>query len=134
VSPFQIQFASTDITTPGDRADGHVAMNPAELKADLRTVGRGGTLILNEDAFTARNIEKAGYAEDPRTDGSLDGYQVFQVPMTSMTLRAVEPIGVGKKEGERSKNMFALGLLSWMYGRPPEVTLNWLERKFGGKE
>src|SRR2546428_2028005 len=109
VSAFQIQFASFDVTTPGDRADVLVAMNPAALRADLYSVEKGGTLILNEDAFTARNVEKAGYAADPRSDGTLGGYQVFQVPMTTLTTRAVEPIGVGKKEAERSKNMFALG-------------------------
>ena len=134
VSAFQIQFASTDITTPGDRADVLVAMNPAALKADLGTVEKGGILILNEDAFTQRNVEKAGFAADPRTDGSLESYQVYPVPMTSLTARAVEHLGLGKKEGERSKNMFALGLLSWMYGRPVDVTLGWLERKFGGKQ
>ena len=134
VSAFQIQFASTDITTPGDRADVLVAMNPAALRADLHTVVRGGTLILNEDAFTQRNIEKAGYAADPRTDATLDGFQVFQVPMTSITVRATEGIGIGKKEAERAKNMFALGLVSWMFDRPVETTLGWLERKFGGKQ
>jgi 2-oxoglutarate ferredoxin oxidoreductase subunit alpha len=130
VSAFQIQFASTDITTPGDHADVLVAMNPAALRADLDKVAHGGTLILNEDAFTRRNIEKAGYAEDPAADGLLDGFQVYRVPMTSLTLRAVEELGVGKKEAERAKNMFALGLLSWMYGRPQETTIQWLERKF----
>jgi 2-oxoglutarate ferredoxin oxidoreductase subunit alpha len=134
VSAFQIQFASVDITTPGDRADVLVAMNPAALRADLSTVVRGGVLILNEDSFTQRNIEKAGYADDPRTDGSLDGYQVTQVPMTSITVRATEGIGIGKKEAERAKNMFALGLVSWMYDRSVETTLGWLERKFGGKQ
>ncbi len=134
VSAFQIQFASTDITTPGDHADVLVAMNPAALKADLDKVVRGGTVIVNEDAFTSRNIEKAGFASDPVTDGTLDGYQVFRVPMTSITVRATEDIGIGKKEAERAKNMFALGLLSWMYGRPVETTINWLERKFGGKQ
>src|SRR5438445_9753326 len=79
VSAFQIQFASSDVTTPGDHADVLVAMNPAALRADLPTLQRGGTIILNEDAFTQRNIEKAGYAEDPRADGSLDGYQIYQV-------------------------------------------------------
>ena len=133
VSAFQIQFASTDVSTPGDHADVLVAMNPAALRADLGTVIRGGTLILNGDAFTSRNIEKAGYTTDPREDGSLDGYQVFTVPMTTITVRAVEPVGVGKKEAERAKNMFALGLVSWMYGRPTEPTLEWLEKKFGGK-
>jgi 2-oxoglutarate/2-oxoacid ferredoxin oxidoreductase subunit alpha len=134
VSAFQIQFASTDVTTPGDRADVLVAMNPAALRADLHTVERGGSLILNQDAFTQRNVEKAGYATDPRHDGSLDGYQVYEVPMTSMTVRATEEVGIGKKEAERAKNMFALGLLSWMYGRPIDVTIRWLEKKFGGKQ
>jgi len=134
VSAFQIQFAASDITTPGDRADVLVAMNPAALRADLHTVERGGTLILNQDAFTQRNVEKAGYAEDPRHDGTLDGFQVYEVPMTSLTVRATEDVGIGKKEAERAKNMFALGLLSWMYGRPVDVTIQWLERKFGGKQ
>ncbi len=133
VSAFQIQFASTDITTPGDHADVLVAMNPAALRADLNKVVKGGVLIVNEDAFTRRNVEKAGYESDPITDGSLDGYRLYLVPMTSMTVRATEGIGIGKKEAERAKNMFALGLVTWMYGRPTETTLDWLERKFGGK-
>ena len=130
VSAFQIQFAATDVTTPGDRADVLVAMNPAALKADLDTVARGGTIIVNEDAFTQRNLEKAGYASDPTADGTLDGYLVYKVPMTSLTLRATEEIGLGKKEADRSKNMFALGLLSWMYGRPVDTTIDWLKKKF----
>ncbi len=134
VSAFQIQFASTDITTPGDHADVLVAMNPAALRADLDKVERGGVLIVNEDAFTTRNLEKAGYATDPTGDGSLEGYQVFKVPMTSITLRATQDLGIGKKEAERAKNMFALGLVSWMFDRPTDTTLNWLERKFGGKQ
>ena len=133
VSAFQIQFASSDVTTPGDHADVLVAMNPAALRADLDKVARGGTIIINEDSFTQRNLEKAGYASDPTTDGTLDGYQIYPVPMTSITVRAVESLGVGKKEAERSKNMFALGMVSWMYGRPVDVTLRWLEKKFGGK-
>lgn len=134
VSAFQIQFASSDITTPGDHADVLIAMNPAALKADLAKVERGGTVIVNEDAFTQRNIEKAGYATDPTADSTLDGYQLFKVPMTSITVRATEGIGIGKKEAERAKNMFALGLVSWMFGRPTETTLDWLERKFGSKQ
>jgi 2-oxoglutarate ferredoxin oxidoreductase subunit alpha len=134
VSAFQIQFASTDITTPGDHADVLVAMNPAALKADLNKVEKGGIVIINEDAFTRRNLEKAGFEADPSTDGSLEGYQVFKVPMTSITVRATEDVGIGKKEAERAKNMFALGLVSWMFDRPTETTLNWLERKFGGKQ
>ena len=134
VSAFQIQFASSDITTPGDHADVLVAMNPAALKADLHKVAKGGVLVLNEDSFTQRNIEKAGYTSDPSEDGTLDGYQVYRVPMTSITVRATDGIGIGKKEAERAKNMFALGLVSWMFGRPTETTLGWLERKFGSKQ
>jgi 2-oxoglutarate ferredoxin oxidoreductase subunit alpha len=134
VSAFQIQFASSDITTPGDHANVLIAMNPAALKADLDKVGKGGVLILNEDSFTQRNIEKAGYTSDPSEDGTLDGYQVYRVPMTSITVRATDGIGIGKKEAERAKNMFALGLVSWMFGRPTETTLGWLERKFGSKQ
>ena len=134
VSAFQIQFASSDITTPGDHADVLVAMNPAALRADLDTVAKGGVVILNEDSFNQRNIEKAGYGADPSEDGSLDGYQVYKVPMTSITVRATEGIGIGKKEAERAKNMFALGLVSWMFGRPTETTLGWLEKKFGSRQ
>ncbi len=133
VSAFQIQFASTDIMTPGDHPGVLVAMNPAALKAELGSVEKGGMLIVNEDAFTQRNIDKAGYTSNPLTDGTLEGYQVYQVPMTSITVRAVEELGLTRKEAERSKNMFALGLVSWMFGRPTEVTMNWLQKKFGDK-
>ncbi|MBI2237671.1 MAG: 2-oxoacid:acceptor oxidoreductase family protein, partial [Actinobacteria bacterium] len=133
VSAFQIQFASLDILTPGDHPNVLVAMNPAALKANLELIERGGTIIVNEDAFIQRNLEKAGYTGDPLTDGTLEGYQVYRVPMTTITLRATEEIGLSKKEGERAKNMFALGLLSWMYGRPVDVTLNWLQKKFADK-
>jgi 2-oxoglutarate ferredoxin oxidoreductase subunit alpha len=133
VSAFQIQFASQDILTPGDHPDVLVAMNPAALKAELKLVQQGGTIVLNEDAFTQRNLEKAGYSSNPLQDGTLDGYRVYPVPMTSITVRAVEELGLSRKEAERSKNMFALGLVSWMFGRPVEVTLNWLESKFGDK-
>jgi 2-oxoglutarate ferredoxin oxidoreductase subunit alpha len=133
VSAFQIHFASRDIVTPGDAPNVLVAMNPAALKTNIRDLERGGTLILNEDAFIDRNLQKAGYASDPLTDGSLDGYQVYKVPMTSITLRATEGIGISKKEAERAKNMFALGLVSWMYGRPTDVTTKWLDKKFASK-
>ena len=133
VSAFQIQFASRDIMTPGDHPNVLVAMNPAALKAELRSVEKGGTVIVNEDAFVQRNLDKAGYSSSPLEDGTLDGYQVFRVPMTSITVRAVEELGLTRKEAERSKNMFALGLVSWMYGRPVDVTLNWLHKKFGDK-
>ncbi|MGH2530334.1 MAG: 2-oxoacid:acceptor oxidoreductase subunit alpha [Actinomycetota bacterium] len=133
VSAFQIQFASEDITTPGDHPNVLVAMNPAALKANLHLLEKGGTVIVNEDAFIQRNVDKAGYPSNPLEDGTLDGYQVYKVPMTSITVRAVEELGLSRKEAERSKNMFALGLVSWMYGRPAEVTLNWLHKKFGDK-
>jgi 2-oxoglutarate ferredoxin oxidoreductase subunit alpha len=133
VSAFQIHFASREIVTPGDAPNVLVAMNPAALKANIRDLEKGGTLIVNEDAFLDRNLEKAGYATSPLEDGSLDGYQVYRVPMTSITVRATESVDISKKEAERAKNMFALGLLSWMYSRPSDVTLRWLEKKFGGK-
>ena len=133
VSAYQIQFSSQDILTPGDHPDVLVAMNPAALKAELKLVEKGGTIIVNEDAFTQRNLERAGYPSNPLQDGTLDGYRTYLVPMTSITVRAVEELGLSRKEAERSKNMFALGLVSWMYGRPVEVTLSWLERKFGDK-
>jgi 2-oxoglutarate ferredoxin oxidoreductase subunit alpha len=133
VSAFQIHFASRDILTPGDRPNVLVAMNPAALKANIGSLEKGGTLIVNEDAFIARNLEKAGYAENPLEDGSLDAYQVFRVPMTSITVRATEGLEVTKKDAERSKNMFALGLVSWMYGRPTDVTIRWIEQKFAKK-
>jgi 2-oxoglutarate ferredoxin oxidoreductase subunit alpha len=133
VSAFQIHFASRDIVTPGDAPNVLVAMNPAALRANIRDLEKGGTLIVNEDAFLERNLEKAGYSSDPLADGSLDGYQVYKVPMTSITLRATEAVDITKKEAERAKNMFALGLVSWMYGRPTEVTTKWLEKKFTSK-
>jgi 2-oxoglutarate ferredoxin oxidoreductase subunit alpha len=134
VSAFQIHFSSADILTPGDHPTVLVAMNPAALKTNLSDLVGGGTVILNEDGFTDRNLEKAGYASNPIEDGSLDGYQVFTVPMTSLTVRATDGIdGITKKEAERSKNFFALGLVSWMYGRPTDVTLRWIEKKFGTK-
>src|SRR5436853_264602 len=118
VSAFQIHFAARDITTPGDAPNVLVAMNPAALKTNIRDLEKGGMLIVNEDAFIQRNLEKANYSSNPLEDGSLDGYQVYKVPMTSITLRATESIDINKKEAERAKNMFALGLLSWMYSRP----------------
>src|SRR5947208_6596516 len=133
VSAFQIHFASRDILTPGDHPNVLVAMNPAALKANLGALEKGGTAIVNEDAFIGRNLEKAGYAENPLDDGSLDGYQVFRVPMTSITVRATEGLPISKKDAERSKNFFALGLISWMYGRPTDVTTRWIEKKFVNK-
>jgi 2-oxoglutarate ferredoxin oxidoreductase subunit alpha len=134
VSAFQIHFSSQDILTPGDHPNVLVAMNPAALKTNLGDLEPGGTLIVNDDAFVDRNLEKAGYGSNPLDDGSLDGYQVYRVPMTSMTVRAADGIeGITKKDAERSKNLFALGVVSWMYGRPTDVTIRWIERKFGSK-
>jgi 2-oxoglutarate ferredoxin oxidoreductase subunit alpha len=133
VSAFQIHFADYDILTPGDQPGVLVAMNPAALKANLKDLMPGGLLIVNSDAFEDRNLEKAGYPSNPLTDGSLETYQIYEIPMTSMTIDAVKDSGVTKKEAERSKNMFALGVLSWMYGRPLEPTVGWLEKKFAKK-
>jgi 2-oxoglutarate ferredoxin oxidoreductase subunit alpha len=131
VSAFQIHFASEDILTPGDQPNVLVAMNPAALKTNLLDLEKGGILIANEDGFTDRNLEKAGYESNPLEDGSLDAYQLYTVPMTTITVRALEGIkGLTKKEAERSKNLFALGLVSWMYGRPTDITERWIERKF----
>jgi 2-oxoglutarate/2-oxoacid ferredoxin oxidoreductase subunit alpha len=134
VSAFQIHFASRDITTPGDRPNVLVAMNPAALKTNLSALEGGGILIVNEDAFIDRNLEKAGYKANPLEDGSLESYQLFRVPMTTITVRATEGLEITKKDAERSKNMFALGLVSWMFGRPTDVTIRWIEQKFVGKE
>ncbi|MDQ3953917.1 MAG: 2-oxoacid:acceptor oxidoreductase subunit alpha [Actinomycetota bacterium] len=133
VSAFQIHFSDHDILTPGDQPGVLVAMNPAALKANLKDLTHGGLLIVNSDAFDDRALDKVGYSANPLTDGSLDGYQVVQIPMTSMTVEAVKETGVSKKEAERSKNMLALGVISWMYSRPLEPTVAWLEKKFAKK-
>ena len=134
VSAFQIHFASRDILTPGDAPNVLVAMNPAALKANLAEIDRGATIIVNEDAFSKRNLEKAGYDSNPLEDGSLSEYRVHRIPMTSLTTRAVEAIeGASTRDAGRAKNFFALGVLSWLYGRPTEVTQRWIEQKFGGK-
>src|SRR4249920_4007167 len=118
VSAFQIHFASRDILTPGGRPNALVAMNPAALKMNLPELEGGGILILNEDGFTKTTLRKAQYESSPIEDGTLDDYQVFRVPMTSMTVRATEGIdGISSRDAARSKNFFALGLVSWMYSR-----------------
>ena len=133
VSAFQIHFADYDILTPGDQPGVLVAMNPAALKANVKDLMPGGLLILNTDAFEDRNLEKAGYSSNPIDDGSLESYQIYKIPMTSMTVTAVKDTGVTKKEAERSRNMFALGVISWMYSRPLDPTIGWLEKKFAKK-
>jgi len=136
VSGFQLHFSDHDILTPGDAPDVLVAMNPAALKAYLKDLPPGGDLIVNTDAFTGGNLKKAGYAADPLTDGTLDKYRVHKVPLTSMTINAVNATegvagAVNKKEAERAKNMFALGLMSWLYNRPTGGTEEFLQSKFG---
>jgi 2-oxoglutarate ferredoxin oxidoreductase subunit alpha len=130
VSGFQIHFADHDILTPGDAPNVLVAMNPAALRTNIRDLPKGGTLIVNKDAFTDRNLEKAGYTANPLEDGSLADYQVHEVPLTSMTIEALKDVDVTKREAERAKNMFALGLMSWLYTRPTENTISAIEKKF----
>jgi 2-oxoglutarate/2-oxoacid ferredoxin oxidoreductase subunit alpha len=134
VSAFQIHFASRDILTPGGQPNVLIAMNPAALKVNLPELERGGIVLVNEDGFTDANLRKADYEANPLDDGTLDDYQVFRVPMTSMTVRATDGIdGVTARDAARSKNLFALGLVSWMYGRPTDVTVRWIEGKFAAK-
>ncbi|MER5265932.1 2-oxoacid:acceptor oxidoreductase subunit alpha [Actinosynnema sp. NPDC002837] len=134
VSSFQLHFADYDILTPGDRPDVLVAMNPAALKANIDDLPKGGILIVNTDEFTKRNLVKVGYAADPLEDNSLtEAYQVHKVAMATLTIGALENTGLGKKDAERAKNMFALGLLSWMYHRPTEGTERFLREKFAKK-
>jgi len=131
VSAFQVHISDHDITTPGDAPNVLVAMNPAALRAELHHLVDGGTVIVNTDAFDERNLTKAGYRTNPLTDSSLERYTVYEVPMTSLTKDAVAPLGVKPRDAERSKNFFALGLISWMYTRPSEPTLTWIDEKFG---
>lgn len=131
VSSFQLHFADHDVTTPGDAPDVLVAMNPAALRANVHDVRPGGTLIVDTDDFTVRNLAKVGYGTSPLEDGSLEGYRVHALPMQSMTVEALKDLGLSRKDAERSKNMFALGLLSWLYERPTEQTERFLQAKFG---
>ncbi|MEM9513654.1 MAG: 2-oxoacid:acceptor oxidoreductase subunit alpha [Actinomycetota bacterium] len=135
VSAFQVNIADHDITTPGDEPNVLVAMNPAALMAELHRLEPGGTIIVNEDTFEERNLAKAGYGEgddvvNPLDDGSLAGYRVLRVPMTTLTKEVCAPLGVKPRDAERSKNFFALGLVSWMFTRPTEPTLEWIDEKF----
>ncbi|MDZ7790076.1 MAG: 2-oxoacid:acceptor oxidoreductase subunit alpha [Xanthomonadales bacterium] len=134
VSSFQLQFAAEDIHTPGDEPDVLVAMNPAALKKHLPSLRATGTLIIDEDAFTSRNLNKAGFDENPLEDGSLEDYDLHAVQLTSLTLKALEEFTedgrLNRKEAERAKNMFALGLVSWMFSRSLDTTEKWLQEKF----
>src|ERR1700761_1121108 len=132
VSAFQIHFASRDILTPGDTPDVLVAMNPAALKANLPLMRRGATILVNEDAFTVRAVQKAGYEATPLEDGTREPFTVKRIPMSSLTTRAVEVVdGVTSRDAQKAKNLFALGLLSWLYDRPTDVTERWVRAKFG---
>ncbi len=130
VSSFQVQISDHDITTPGDTCDLLVAMNPAALVADLRRLRLGGVLIVNSDTFDERNLEKAGRTVNPLTDGSLASFKLIEVPMTSLTKDATAPLGVKPRDADRSKNFFALGLISWLYSRPVDPTLSWIDERF----
>ncbi len=133
VSGFQVHFSSHDIFTPGDTVDALVVMNPAALKTNLGDLRPGGILIADQDSFGDKDLEKAGYESDPLTDGSLDGYQLFSVPMTTVTRNAVEGLGLSQKLADRCKNFFAMGLVYWLYGRELDPTLRYIENKFGAK-
>ena len=130
VSSFQVQIADFDILTAGDAPDCLVAMNPAALMKNLKDLRQGGTLIVNTDAFEERNLAKAGYEANPLEDGSLDGYRVIKVPMDELTKEAVKDTGVSGRDVLRSKNFFALGLMAWLFHRPTEPTIQWVEKKF----
>ena len=133
VSSFQLHFADHDILTPGDAPDVLVAMNPAALKANLSDLPRGADIIANTDEFTKRNLTKVGYTESPLEDGSLGAYQLHALQITSMTVKALEGYDISRKDAERAKNMFALGLLSWLYNRPTSGTMKFLESKFASQ-
>jgi 2-oxoglutarate ferredoxin oxidoreductase subunit alpha len=133
VSSFQVHFADHDILTPGDDPDVLVAMNPAALKANLTDVPRGADIIANTDEFTKRNLGRVGYEANPLEDGSLANYNLHAVPITSMTVKALEEFDITRKDAERAKHMFALGLLSWLYNRPVESTISFLDSKFASK-
>src|SRR5688572_1862642 len=130
VSGFQIKFSSDTVFTPGDAPDVLVAMNPAALKVNVRDLKPGGMLILNSEAFNAKNLAHAGYAKSPLEDGSLSGFKVFSADITGMTLKAVESLQLNNRAAVRCKNFFALGLVYWLYNREPEHTVTYIEEKF----
>jgi 2-oxoglutarate ferredoxin oxidoreductase subunit alpha len=133
VSGYQLNFSSRDIRTPGDEPNVLVAMNPAALKVNIKDLEPGGILVVNTDEFNDNNLKKAGYAANPLEDGSLSGFRLFKVPLTSLTLKALEGSRMPFKQQERCKNFYALGLMYWLYDRPMEPTLKWIDEKFGAK-
>ena len=134
VSAFQVQVSSEDISTPGDAPNVLVVMNPAALRSELGRLEIGGTVIINSDSFDERHLDKAGYESNPLEDGTLSRYTAYQVPMTSLTKEVCKELGVKPRDAARSKNFFALGVVSWMFGRPVEPTLQWIQVKFGRQE
>jgi 2-oxoglutarate ferredoxin oxidoreductase subunit alpha len=130
VSAFQVHISDHDILTPGDAPNVLVAMNPAALRANVAALPKGATLIVNVDAFEDRSLTKAGYDANPLTDGSLGAFTVYEVPMTSITQEVCKEAGVKPRDAERSKNFFALGLVSWLYTRPIEPTIEWIAKRF----
>ncbi len=133
VSGYQVHFSSSEIYTPGDAPTVLVAMNPAALRANLNDIEKGGAVIVNSDAFTQENLDLAGYKSNPLTDGSVKNYRLFEVPVTMLTHKALEGSGLSKKEIDRCKNFFALGLMYWMFDRPMENTISWIREKFAKK-
>ena len=133
VSSFQVHFADHDILTPGDAPDVLVAMNPAALRANLADLPKGATIIVDTHDFTKRNLSRAGYSENPLDDDTLDAFSVHRVDLTELTVGAVKEFDLSRKDASRAKNMFALGLLSWLYGRPTDPTIKFLERRFASK-
>jgi 2-oxoglutarate ferredoxin oxidoreductase subunit alpha len=130
VSAFQVHISDHEILTPGDSPNVLVAMNPAALRANVAEVARGGTILVNSDAFDERSLEKAGYSTSPLEDTSLSHFRVYEVPMTTLTLEACKPTGAKSRDAERSKNFFALGLVTWMFQRPTEPTLRFITERF----
>src|SRR5213082_4005397 len=130
VSAFQIHFGGGDVMTPGDAVDVLVAMNPAALTVDVHDLRRGGTVLVDTGAFTERNLTKAGFPANPLADGSLAPYQVLKFDITRLTTEAVKQFGLSSREAHRCRNMWALGLMLWMYGRDRQATIEWLRRKF----
>ena len=133
VSGFQLSFSSNEIHTPGDQPDVLVAMNPAALKTNVGDLPPGGALVVNEDAFNANNLKKAGYETNPLTDGSLKGYTVFEIPISTLNARALEGLEMTNKQVDLTKNFFALGIMFWLYERSMDPTLRWIDEKFGAK-
>jgi 2-oxoglutarate ferredoxin oxidoreductase subunit alpha len=131
VSGFQIHFSSADIHTPGDRLNTLIAMNPAALKTNLKDLESGGILLVNKDAFGPNDLQKAGYAQSPLEDGSLGGYRLFSVPITTLNRAAVADLKLSTREADRCRNFFALGLVYWLYERSLDPTLRWIQSKFG---